>query len=56
MKMNNILYVLKTARCYAAIAQSMHSNYYMGKARECLRLAHILRQRPESSLTIYFKS
>lgn len=55
MKKSNILYILKTARSYAVLAQSMHSNYYLSRAKYHLRLAQMIIAKPDSSLTTFFK-
>ena len=40
---------LKTARCYAIMAQSMRSNYYLDASRHQLALARILIVEYKSS-------
>lgn len=35
--------LLKQARTYACFAQTLKSNYYLGKCRECLALVRLLR-------------
>lgn len=50
---NPIIY-LKTARTYAALASSMHSQYYVNKAKEQLTLFHYYNEKMTAT-TIEFK-